>query len=567
VSPFSRSRLAVLTVSAGLVLAGCGGGAADEDTAAGGHDGHGAVAQVEGPEDRYAGLDLPDPYQRPSFTLTGPGGRPYDFAAETGGKADAAVLRLHQLPRHLPTTMADVAVALRGVDPALAEQVQVVFVTTDPAFDTPEVLAEYLGRFDADLPTRFVGLTGDQAAIDQAQLAAGVPQAEDNGRLHSSLLLLYGADDLAHVGLRRGQHQPRHRRGPRPGGRGVSRAAARLLVVVLGALAGLLLAGPAQAHVGGGAAAATSTRACSRSTRRCRCRGAGAVLRRRVRGGQPDRDRRRGARLLRRALPAHRPDGGVAQRQQPGDLHQPRPLRPHDAARARRPRRRTGLGAGLDRARLRLARPPDALDERGRAAARRGRRPDPRAPGVGVGGADGLRRDEVHVRGELTWSPPPPARVVWPVYAVLALAPVAAAVLTRGPLPLGALLVVGGAAALFHAGSTPEPAASVSSYAGALVSALLPGLIAAAVAVGGLVAAPPGPGRADRAAGRRPRLVAAGAGAARRRRAVDGERAGRGGRCCDPGSVAVLVALGAGASSVAWSPPARLREPERSPVR
>jgi hypothetical protein len=34
----------------------------------------------------------------------------------------------------------------------------------------------------------------------------------------------------------------------------VSRAAARLLVVVLGALAGLLVAGPAQAHVGGGAA-------------------------------------------------------------------------------------------------------------------------------------------------------------------------------------------------------------------------------------------------------------------------------------------------------------------------
>ena len=83
-SPFSRSRLAVLTVSAGLVLAGCGGAAADE-----GHDEHGAVAQVEGPEDRYAGLDLPDPYQRPSFTLTGPGGQPYDFAAETAGTVRA----------------------------------------------------------------------------------------------------------------------------------------------------------------------------------------------------------------------------------------------------------------------------------------------------------------------------------------------------------------------------------------------------------------------------------------------------------------------------------------------
>src|SRR3712207_9016692 len=86
--------------------------------------------------------------------------------------------------------MADVAVALRGMDTEAAEKVRVVFVTTDPAFDTPEVLGEYLGRFDADLPVRFIGLTGDQEAIDQAQLSTGVPLAEDAGRLHSSLLLL-----------------------------------------------------------------------------------------------------------------------------------------------------------------------------------------------------------------------------------------------------------------------------------------------------------------------------------------------------------------------------------------
>ncbi|MGY1682006.1 hypothetical protein [Geodermatophilus sp. SYSU D01176] len=101
---------------------------------------------------------------------------------------------------------------------------------------------------------------------------------------------------------------------------------------------------------------------------------------------------------------------------------------------------------------------------------------------------------EVQVRGELTWSPPPPAWAVWPVYVVLALAPVAAALSARGPRPLGALLLVGGAAAVYHAATTPAPAASVSSYAGALVSALLPGLVALAVAGGGLVAAVRGRG-------------------------------------------------------------------------
>jgi protein SCO1 len=202
VSPHRRSRLLALVASAGVLLAGCGGGAAAEE--GGEHDHSGAAAVVEGPEDRFAGVDLPDPYQRPSFTLTDTSGAAYDFAAATAGTPTLLFFGYTNCPDICPTTMADVAVALRNVDPALAGQVQVVFVTTDPAFDTPEVLAEYLGRFDADLPNRFIGLTGEQAAIDQAQLAAGVPLAEDSGRLHSSLLLLYGADDLAHVAFNGG---------------------------------------------------------------------------------------------------------------------------------------------------------------------------------------------------------------------------------------------------------------------------------------------------------------------------------------------------------------------------
>jgi protein SCO1/2 len=189
--------LAGLLVAAGLALAGCGDPATAED---GGHDhGGSAPAAVEAPEDRYAGLDLAEPYRRPTFTLTDTAGAAYDFRAVTSGRPTLLFFGYTNCPDVCPTTMADVAVALRGLEPAVAEQVQVVFVTTDPGFDTPEVLAEYLGRFDADLPTRFVGLTGDQESIDQAQLSAGVPLAEDDGRLHSSLLLLYGSDDEAEV--------------------------------------------------------------------------------------------------------------------------------------------------------------------------------------------------------------------------------------------------------------------------------------------------------------------------------------------------------------------------------
>lgn len=65
----------------------------------------------------------------------------------------------------------------------MIEKLEVVSVTTDPKTDTPAVLGEYLTRFVADLPPRFTG----------------VHLAEEDGRLHSSLLPLYGSDDEPHV--------------------------------------------------------------------------------------------------------------------------------------------------------------------------------------------------------------------------------------------------------------------------------------------------------------------------------------------------------------------------------
>ncbi|SFF54248.1 SCO family protein [Blastococcus tunisiensis] len=200
-----RPVLAALSLSVLVVLTGCGGdGQSADGGSADGHDHSDAPAVVEGPEDRYAGLDLPEPYRRPSFTLTDTTGAPYDFRAATGGRPTLLFFGYTECPDICPTTMADVAVALRGLDADLVEDLQVVFVTTDPATDTPEVLGEYLDRFDADLPVPFVGLTGDQETIDQAQLSAGVPLAEDEGRLHSSMLLLYGADDEADVAFNTG---------------------------------------------------------------------------------------------------------------------------------------------------------------------------------------------------------------------------------------------------------------------------------------------------------------------------------------------------------------------------
>jgi hypothetical protein len=101
---------------------------------------------------------------------------------------------------------------------------------------------------------------------------------------------------------------------------------------------------------------------------------------------------------------------------------------------------------------------------------------------------------DVAVAGELTWSPPPPAWLVWPGYAAVALLGAAAGLLARTARPLGALMAVGAAAALWHALSTPEPPASVGSHAGAIAAALLPALTAVLVAGVGLRAAMRGRG-------------------------------------------------------------------------
>jgi len=195
VSPIRRVRPAAVLLACGLALSACGSASAGN----GGHVHPSAPAAVEGARDTYAGIDLAEPYRRPTFTLTDTTGAPFDFKSATAGNPTLLFFGYTRCPDVCPTTMADIAVALRGLDKALVQQLQVVFVTTDPAYDTPAVLGEYLHRFDADLPQPFIGLTGDQAAIDQAQLATGVPLAEDNGKTHSSLLLLYGSDDQAHV--------------------------------------------------------------------------------------------------------------------------------------------------------------------------------------------------------------------------------------------------------------------------------------------------------------------------------------------------------------------------------
>jgi protein SCO1/2 len=158
-----------------------------------------AISAAPTPDGAYKGLELQPAQPRPTFTLRDTTGRPYDFAARTRGAPTLLFFGYTHCPDVCPTTMADTAAALRGTPAPLRNRVRVVFVTTDPARDDGRVLAAWLRNFDADLPVKFVGLTGTVPQVEAAQAAAKVAVATENGQTHSAEQLLYGPDDYARV--------------------------------------------------------------------------------------------------------------------------------------------------------------------------------------------------------------------------------------------------------------------------------------------------------------------------------------------------------------------------------
>jgi protein SCO1/2 len=78
-------------------------------------------------------------------------------------------------PDICPTTMADLGQALHRLPPQVQAHTQVVFVTSDPARDSPAVLKQWLANFDTGLALPFVGLTATTGQIDALARSVGVP--------------------------------------------------------------------------------------------------------------------------------------------------------------------------------------------------------------------------------------------------------------------------------------------------------------------------------------------------------------------------------------------------------
>jgi len=156
-----------------------------------------------GAESTYRGGMVSPPLPKPKFTLTDTSGTAFDFSTKTQGYVTLLFFGYTHCPDMCPLQMQLIEQALKKLPMEAAQQFKVVFVTTDPERDSPQVLRTWLDHFDK----RFIGLTGSDAAIDAAQIAANLSPAKKSAVRpdgayevgHAAFLLAYTKDNLAHV--------------------------------------------------------------------------------------------------------------------------------------------------------------------------------------------------------------------------------------------------------------------------------------------------------------------------------------------------------------------------------
>lgn len=159
------------------------------------------VVRGSEPSESAVWVDLDPPVEMPDAVLTDTSGEPFDLRERTAGRVTLLYFGYLNCPDVCPIHMDVLGDVVDTLQPDVRDQIDVVFVTTDPARDTPEAMREFLDHFD----TSFIGLTGSPRELQELQIAAGLPVAvaepvgEDGGYLvgHATQVLAFGRDGLA----------------------------------------------------------------------------------------------------------------------------------------------------------------------------------------------------------------------------------------------------------------------------------------------------------------------------------------------------------------------------------
>lgn len=116
------------------------------------------------------GTSVPEPYRMPDKTLHDTSGADYNLLTSPSKPVTLVFFGYTHCPDICSGVLSDVASALSRMPAGTRDQIQLLFITTDPARDSGRVIASYLKRFDPG----FLGLTGPLGTIKAVAGRVGV---------------------------------------------------------------------------------------------------------------------------------------------------------------------------------------------------------------------------------------------------------------------------------------------------------------------------------------------------------------------------------------------------------
>ena len=167
-------RLAVALAAVALV-AGCASGSSDPAISANGEPGWHGTAVTRG-------------YPLPALSFTDTEGQQVTPTEVARTPVTLVFFGYTHCPDICNVVLANFASALRGATPAVRKDVRMLFVTTDPARDTPDVVRDYLDRFD---PT-YEGLVAPVGTVEKAAKALYISYEKPDGSQGGNYMVSHG---------------------------------------------------------------------------------------------------------------------------------------------------------------------------------------------------------------------------------------------------------------------------------------------------------------------------------------------------------------------------------------
>ena len=167
-------RLAVALAAVALV-AGCASGSSDPTISANGEPG-------------WHGTGVTKGYPLPDLPFTDTEGQQVTPTEVARTPVTLVFFGYTHCPDICNVVLANFASALRGATPAVRKDIRLLFVTTDPARDTPDVVRDYLDRFD---PT-YEGLVAPVGTVEKAAQALYISYEKPDGSQGGNYMVSHG---------------------------------------------------------------------------------------------------------------------------------------------------------------------------------------------------------------------------------------------------------------------------------------------------------------------------------------------------------------------------------------